>query len=236
MNEPITVKVVERGQTKIAQATWNALASQADFWRLIDQKIISTTQLSPTQFQLNGSCFSSVASYSQPPSSRSARKSTVHLRHFLNTPHLMPFESKSTTLQPMRSGPLLSLLIRQFLLMLRAYVSRGRQFHYSTKRLRGSLVGGRIAITETIGLRARGLQHLVAFDRPVLTHVTPKNRIVAAAISEVERVADIIYLQPADLASARGLSILFEDCKDFEVLFGSRAVFAHSAHVALDVT
>jgi 5-methylcytosine-specific restriction endonuclease McrBC regulatory subunit McrC len=95
--------------------------------------------------------------------------------------------------------------------------------------MRGSLVGGRINITKTIGLRARGLQHVLAFSRPVLTHITPKNRIVAAAISEVERVSEIITLDVADLAMARGLSLLFQDCKDAEVLFGDRDAFVRAA-------
>src|ERR1019366_683185 len=221
------VIIPERGTRDIDRDTWDVLSAHADFWRLIEQKFLSVTHISPHKMRLIGSCFvgrivlddSVIEIGEKVPGSLAALLEYATFNAF----RVEKYEAPASEI-----GPLLALLVRQFLAVLQRYVSHGRQFMYETKKMRGSLVGGRLDITRTVGLRARGLQHVLAFDRPVLSPRTPKNRIIAAAVSEVERVSEIIPLHSSDLAMARGLSLLFEDCKDAEVLFGDRDIFVRA--------
>lgn len=229
MRALLHINVPERGHSDVDAKIYGALSSHADFWRLSEHKIISVAHLSPTKIRLTGSCFVGrvLLDDSVVEINEKVKGSLAALLGYatFNSFRVEKYDAPASAL-----GPLLALLVRQFLVVLRGYVSRGRQFRYESKSLRGSLVGGRVNITQTIGLRARGLQHVLAFSRPVLTHVTPKNRIIAAAISEVERVSEIIALDVADLAMARGLSLLFQDCRDSEVLFGDRDAFVRAAY------
>jgi hypothetical protein len=200
------VIIPERGHRDIDGHTWEILSAHPDFWRLIEQKLLSVATISPHKMRLLGSCFvgrilldhSVIEIGEKVPGSLAALLGYATFNAF----RVETFEAPASEI-----GPLLALLVRQFLAILRRYVSQGRQFIYETRRMQGSLVGGRLDITRTIGLRARGLQHVLAFDRPVLSHRTPKNRIIAAAVSEVERVSEIIPLHDSDLAMARGLSL-----------------------------
>jgi 5-methylcytosine-specific restriction endonuclease McrBC regulatory subunit McrC len=228
VNASLYISVPERGHADIDGKAWEVLSSHNDFWRLVDQKILSPTLISSQKIRLTGSCFvgrvilnSCILEVGE--------KIDGSLAALLGYATFNAFRVEKYDAPASALGPLLALLVHHFLGVLRAYVSLGREFRYESMGMRGSLVGGRINITKTIGFRARGLQHVLAFDRPVLTHVTPKNRVIAAAVSEVERVSEIITLDVTDLAMARGLSLLFEDCKDTEVLFGTRDAFVRVA-------
>lgn len=117
-----------------------------------------------------------------------------------------------------RPGVLVSLLVHQFLESVRAYASAGRIGAYARRPAVSSLVGGRIRMVDTIRLRARGMPHLVAFDRTVLAFDTPLNRAVRAALREIEDLARRLPLDQKDLASARGLATVFGDCMDARFL------------------
>ena len=234
MSVPLLVGVPERGHSDIGLEAWQVLSDNPDFWRLVEQKIVSVTHLSNRDVRLTGSCFVGRIVL-QEVTLEVHEKLEGSLAALLGYATFGSFRVERYDAPASALGRLLALLVRQFLLVLQAYVSQGRQFRYATKRLHGSLVGGRINMTKTISLRSRGLRHVIAFDRPVLTRVTPKNRLVAAAISEVERVSELIEVDAADLARARGLSLLFEDCKDAEVLFGEREVFVRMAQRMLSV-
>jgi 5-methylcytosine-specific restriction endonuclease McrBC regulatory subunit McrC len=126
-------------------------------------------------------------------------------------------------------GDLAALLVRQFLLAVRRYVSIGRDFQYSRQPAVSSLSGGRLNIVKTISLRARGFPHLIAFDREFIDRRTPTNRVALAALREIEKLAPLIRLNTDDMAMARGLSVFFEDCRDRDVVFGKRADLANLA-------
>jgi 5-methylcytosine-specific restriction endonuclease McrBC regulatory subunit McrC len=122
------------------------------------------------------------------------------------------------------SGKLSCLLVRQFLRVTRRYVSAGRDFEYRAVPGASSMVCGRLNTTRSLKLRARGLRHLLAFERSTIRKDTPKNRMLAAALREVGKLAQLISIPREDVAVARGLSLVFSDCNDAEILFGSREV------------
>jgi 5-methylcytosine-specific restriction endonuclease McrBC regulatory subunit McrC len=130
-------------------------------------------------------------------------------------------------------GDLASLLVQQFVSTVKSYVSRGRNFEYTTTRQVGALVGGRLDVTRSIKLRARGLAHLLVFDKNTVNFNTQLNRVVLAALREIEKIDKLVHLREQDVARARGLSMLFSDCRDAEVLFGSRSRFIDTAESLL---
>jgi 5-methylcytosine-specific restriction endonuclease McrBC regulatory subunit McrC len=130
---------------------------------------------------------------------------------------------------------LVVLLIDQFLDAVASYVASGRKFTYGRECAVGSLVGGKLDVVKSIRLRARGLGHLLAFERNATTYRTPLNKIILVALSELERLKTLIEIPLATISKSRGLSMIFADCRDFEVLHRERTYFAAEAMRLADV-
>ena len=130
-----------------------------------------------------------------------------------------------------RLGRTFSLLAASFLSAVSRYVGRGREFRYVRRSGRGTLVGGRLDITKTVHLRARGLGHLLAFERDEIARNTPKNNLIRAALLDLERLSRVVPIGDDALATARGLAALFQDCTDAEVLFGRRDALVRRAEL-----
>lgn len=120
------------------------------------------------------------------------------------------------------SNSMIRLIVRVFLDALQAEVSRGVQKHYVSRRAESSLVAGRLDMTRTVSLRARGLRHKIAFHRQVLTSDTPFNRMMLAAIGEVEKLHRLGLINVAELVRARGLSLLFSEARSRETILVHR--------------
>jgi len=86
-------------------------------------------------------------------------------------------------------------------------------------------------ITKTVHLRARGLRHLLAFERDDITRNTPKNALIRAALLDLERLSRVVPIGDDALATTRGLAALFQDCTDVEVLFGRRDALLRRAEL-----
>ena len=109
------------------------------------------------------------------------------------------------------------------------YVSRSREFVYERQRKIGSLAGGRIDVGQSLQLRARGLGHLLAFDKNAITFNTELNRVILKALMEVSRLAQLIAIEPRDIERARGLALLFSDCLEARLLVADRGTFSQIA-------
>jgi 5-methylcytosine-specific restriction endonuclease McrBC regulatory subunit McrC len=130
-------------------------------------------------------------------------------------------------------GDLAALIVHQLLDSIVVYATRGRDFRYARQRRVGSLIGGKIDMTRSLRLRARGLGHLFVFEKNVLSHNTPLNRVLSATLREVERLQTLIDIRSDDIARARGLAMLFSDCLDAELLFARREHFVTQANSLL---
>ena len=108
-------------------------------------------------------------------------------------------------------GPLIALLVHAFLTETRAYLTAGKEFRYARRRERGSLVGGAINVAGTARVRARGLPHLIVFDRTVISHDTDKNVILKRALREIEHIAAAVPIEAADIVQSRALGMYFDD-------------------------
>ncbi|MGW3897434.1 5-methylcytosine restriction system specificity protein McrC [Micromonospora profundi] len=124
---------------------------------------------------------------------------------------------------------MIRLLIDAFLDSVRGYASAGRDWLYSAQKSTSSLGGGRLRIAETTLLRARGLRHRMVFERPVISRSTPTNRVVLAALREIEILARLSFADAKQLSEARTLATLFADCLDNELILGSKTRLSDGA-------
>lgn len=217
----ITLTVPERGSIDLSAAVWSQIRSEPGLWTLVDRNILDVSQLSAGRARLQGSCYVGRVRLDRTVLELSEKVpgATASL--------LQSATSDSFRIEHMPSsasdlGELISLLVRQFLRVTRSYISAGREFEYRAVPSSSSLVCGRLNTTRSLKLRARGLRHLLAFERSTIRKDTIKNRMLAAALREIGKLARLVSIPREDLAVARGLSMMFSDCYGAELLFGSR--------------
>jgi 5-methylcytosine-specific restriction endonuclease McrBC regulatory subunit McrC len=214
------LSVPERGGLDISRDVWAPLRESDDFWKLVERKVLSATALPGGGARLAGSAFVGSAicgdiridCTEKIPGALGAL-----LSHSTRGIRVQPVTGPTTD-----SGSMIRHLVDAYLEHVLVYASKGRDWEYATRREVSSLVGGRLRVVDTVILRARGMRHRVAFDRPVVNRVTPVNRLVLAALREVETLASLSLVAETQLSRARGLAALFADCLDIEVLVGSR--------------
>lgn len=201
----------ERGFADVSEDVWRRLVVTRSFWALVDRKIVSISHPVAKGARLHGGSFVGritcgeilVELHEKLPGALQALLRFASHETF----YVAAAPSPSSEL-----GELVVLLIQQFLAAVAAYVTRGRQAVYVRERRTGSLVGGRMRLTDTIRLRARGLGHMIAFDRTAISYKTNLNRVVYGALREVEQIAATIPLPSGDKAQARAFAMLFSDC------------------------
>lgn len=226
-----TVRVSERGHSSLSRDEWRSLSSEQGFWRLVQRDVIGVS-FNGNRIQLDGNCYIGRAQLGditleideKVPGAAATLLDFATYTSFRQE----PLKSPATEL-----GDLVVIIVRAFLTALRRYVSRGREAHYVAVREQGPTMAGRLDLTQTLALRARGLRHVMAFHRTVLLRNTLKNRVLYAALREVDKIASRVGLPQSDIATVRALSLMFEDCVDSEVLFRGRERFVGYTEVLL---
>ena len=226
-----TLLIKERGQTDVSRDVWVTLSEDRNFRRLLETGVVAVSLLPSGRVRLQGACYVGRARCAHVDIDLQ-EKVPGALEALLPYATSATFRVERVPRAASDVGSLIGLLIEQFLAAASTYTSRSREFTYVRERMFGSLAGGRIDVAKSLVLRARGLGHLLAFDKDVVTLSTPLNRVVLAALIEVERLAHIVDIRSAITTRARGLALLFADCRDTQVLFGDRS---HLARLANDV-
>lgn len=217
------IRVPERGRGEVTQAAWHQLASSQAFWRLVENGVFSVEHLSANRARLVGKCYIGRVLIDNNIVIEVHEKIEGALAALLAHAMRTSFKVEKLKAPASEVGPLIGLLAMQFVGALRRYISRGREFVYQREKRVGSLVGGKMDVTGTIRLHARGLRHLVQFEKDVVTHNTPFNRVVLAALREIDSLSRLVPVEKNVLACARALAVLFSDCRDTSVLFGVRS-------------
>lgn len=228
------VSVPERGEVVIGASLWKQLAGDPSFQGLLDGEILRVSRGAGNHWRLHGSCYVGRALCGDvlvEVSEKTPGAVAALLRHASRgTFRVDPIQAPGGDLTD-----LMALLVHEFLGAVRHYASRGRAFSYISEAREGPLAGGKINIPRTLQLRARGLGHLLAFQKNTTTHNTGLNRLVLAALREVDGLATITRLDDGDLADARGLALLFSDCLGTDVLTTSRDILTERAwHASSD--
>jgi len=216
------IRVPERGRGEVTQAAWRHLASSQAFWGLVEKGVLSVEHLGANRARLVGKCYVGRALVENNIVIEVHEKREGALAALLAHAMRTSFRVEKLKAPASEMGPLIGLLAMQFVEALRRYISSGREFVYQREKRVGSLVGGKLDVTGTIRLHARGLRHLVQFEKNVITQNTPFNRVALAALREVDSLSRIVSVEQSVLAHARALAVLFSDCRDTSVLFGAR--------------
>ena len=227
------VTVTERGHSDISVAEWNKLSAETAFWRLVEAKLITVDFPSSNKVRLSGTCYVGRATFSGI-SIDLKEKVDGALLSLIDEAASDAFRVQAIVSPRSDLGAAVVIIVAHYIDLLRAYASRGREFQYSRRSERSSLVGGRLDITKTLQLRARGLVHQLAFDRTIINQKTLKNRILLAAVAEIGRISNLVEIKPSLLSAARGLAMLFEDCRDIETLYGKRSELARESQRLAD--
>lgn len=227
------IAVPERGEVEVPWTVWKQMESVTSFRLLLDRGVLAASLLPGGSVRLRGSCYVGRAQCGDMVLEIQEKINGALVSLLRHATH-EAFRVERADAPVSELGDLNALLVHQFLASVTAYASQGRNFLYTVKRQTGSLVGGRIDITKSVQLWARGLRHLLVFDKNMVTYNTPVNRIVLAALREVERLSRLVRIRQDDVVRARGLAMLFADCRDSEILFGRRAAFVDQAHALLN--
>lgn len=222
------IEVRERGYKDVSTAQWSELIAHEEFWRLVDQKIVEVSRPGPRIVRLHGTRYVGRATFGEIALDL-VPKVEGALSALIGFATAEAFRVARVVAPASEIGELFVILVQEFLAAVRAYVSRGREGVYRKTPSRGSLVGGRLDVVKTLQLRARGFPHMVAFDRTVFSRRTPLNRVVLAAIREIETLTTLVDLPAEVIEEARALSLFFDDCRDVEVVFGARDPFVLEA-------
>ena len=66
---------------------------------------------------------------------------------------------------------------------------------------------------------------MLVFEKNKISYNTPINRVILAALREIENLKYLVDIPSKDISIARGLAMLFADCRDAEILFARRVSF-----------
>jgi hypothetical protein len=105
-----------------------------------------------------------------------------------------------------------AILVSLFVRSVRAYLSGFKKVAYVRVPDAGTVAGGRLDVTRTLRLRAKGKAHQIAFDRSVLSADLPFNRCIFAALREIEHLAKLENISALDVAGARALGATLAEC------------------------
>lgn len=224
----MTISVPERGTTLIGVADWTRLSREKDFWKLVNAGILSAESRKEGGWQLRGACYVGRAiiggevleisekfdgSFATLLSLGSAKTLTTTPTHAPVTP-----DKYSTPL-----------LIALFIGAARRYLSGHKLIDYAGRPDRGTLVGGRLDVRGTARLHSKGMRHQAAFVRSVVTADVPFNRTIYAALRQIERISKTVPIARRDLASARALASILEECLSNVLRASCDALFAAAA-------
>jgi len=206
------LRVPEQGTAAISPQEWTELAASPAFWNLVDRGVVSV-EPSSARVVLRGACYVGRARVSENIVLELHEKVPGSLASLLRFASGGDFKLAKVPAPASTLGPLIVVLIAQFVAVVRQYVSKGREFRYDSMPMRGALIGGRLDATQTILLRARGYRHLAAFRKNVLTFEHPVNQTVMEALREVEVIQKLIQLPAEVLEQLRAIAIVFQDCR-----------------------
>lgn len=222
------VSVPERGFVGVDAETWRALEADETFWSLVDRKVLNVNA------RRDGSAVISAGS-----SVGFARCGDVTIRVREKVPgalqalinrRLAGVRSYRIPGVFTREDTLVEHIVLAFADAVARYVAGGRHWTYERVRRQGSVIGGRLLVRDTLALRARGRPQIAAFDKREITHLTPVNQCVTAALRVTEDLYLAGLLGESAITGARALAPFFHDNNTVEVLYG--APERHAARAA----
>lgn len=176
------VNLRERGGTLLSASTWDAISRDPGFARLVDKSILSAEPAKGGRgWRLKAGAYVGRATLGgvdinvleKVPGAFNALVSALAPRSFR-----FAHAAMKASLVERPDAIVASMLVAAA----RTYLSQGGEAVYLEEHLTGAYVTGRLDVRRTVGLRARGVRHRVAFTRNVLDDDTPLNRAIYGAL------------------------------------------------------
>jgi len=205
------ISVPERGIKEISAEDWAKLSSDSNFWRLVESNIIQAEAGNAGKWRLKGTCYVGRAIIGHTVL-EVAEKFAGAFETLVGFGALKAPKVAQTPSPVAKSTGSTAVLISLFVRAVRSYLSGYKKVAYVKVADAGTIAGGRLDISRTLRLRAKGMAHQVAFDRSVLSADLPFNRCIYAALREVDRLSRITQVASADLAAARALRGALSEC------------------------
>ena len=205
------ISVPERGTSPVGSADWSALSADEGFWRLVEAGIVGVETRKGGGWQLRGTCYvgRSIVGGKVLEISEKFEGSFAKLLSLGFPKAPLVADSLAPVTPDTASTPL---LIAIFIRAARRYLSGHKRVEYIGRNDKGTLVGGRLDVRGTARLHAKGMRHQAAFIRNATTANVGVNRAIYAALRQVEILARTVSIAPQDLAAARALSTVLEEC------------------------
>ena len=203
----ITVK--ERNHTELSSEIWKEVREEEAFYNLVSEGIIQARSISDGKGLLSSSCHVGHAVLGQycikveekVPGALDALSSKIpennKKTHFSSSAEVSEINTES--------------YIREFLQLVKVYISQGREFFYSKSSRTGSLAGGKINTTKTIQLRARGMGHILAFEQQEISYSTEFNYLIYRTLLEAKKLCQSLNLPSEIIFLIRRQIMSFSD-------------------------
>ncbi len=205
------ISIPERGTVPVGGADWLALSADEGFWRLVEAGVLGVETRKGGGWQLRGTCYvgRSIVGGKVLEIAEKFEGSFAKLIS-LSSPKAPLVAHAQTPVTPDSAST--PLLITLFIRAARRYLSGHKQIDYIGRNDKGTLVGGRLDVRGTARLHAKGMRHQAAFVRNATTADIGINRAIYAALRQVEFLSRTVPISREDLAAARALSTVLEEC------------------------
>lgn len=204
------ISVPERGTSPVNNADWSALSSDEGFWRLVEAGIVGVETRKGGGWQLRGTCYVGRSIIGGNVLEISEKFGGSFAKLSLGAPKAPLVANAQAPVTPDAAST--PLLIALFIRAARRYLSGHKRIDYIGRNGKGTLVGGRLDVRGTARLHAKGMRHQAAFVRNATTADVGVNRAIYAALRQVEFLSRTVSIAREDLAAARALSTVLEEC------------------------
>ncbi len=211
VNRTHPIRARERSSVQLTAEEFRFLEESHDFWALAESGILSLQQTGRARYALSAGSFVGQAIVNGRPVIVEEKIEGALLELLELTTHLEARVAEAPGVVS-KSGKFIERLAERFLNGLGEYLARGRKKTYLTRRLNSSFLRGKIEITRTMRLWAKGRKDQVAYLADELSADILENRLIGVALYRLDQALAAIDTVPTVLlARARAMAIMFED-------------------------
>jgi McrBC 5-methylcytosine restriction system component len=207
------VRVTERRRRLLSDAERAALDATDSFWTLVDAGYISLRRSGARRYEIVGHKYVGRA-ITGDVETVVAEKAQGTLRALIAAATGSELRIWELGAPATEFDVISRHLMRQFIQAAGRYVAERREARYEYELRSGPVLAGSLDIARTIRVHASGRRHHFAFSSGRVIRDEPLDRVVLAAIDELDRAATALRLDRDTLYDARWLAGALEEIRD----------------------
>lgn len=217
MSSLTRLAIPERGKLLVDRDTWQKLDTHPEFARLLNAQVLIKTESQDRTVWLAGRGYVGCA-FIGDVCIDIVEKVPGLLERLLVGLTSDAFKIAQLPSPASVNGTCVILLVQQFLEALRRDVSLAMDVAYTrTVRISNQFIGGPINVRQTIAARTHGRPHHVAFNQSKISLTTPKNKVLYAALREVDQLQHLMPLPLSDRVTIPAYLDLFAGAVESEL-------------------